>query len=76
MQLKEQRQIEEEQRKQRQREYKLEYSRALYLARRQAGVCVGCHRRDAMPGKAYCPACRIRNAVYQTTRDKHREVRQ
>ena len=50
------------------REEKREYSRALYLARKAAGVCVGCHRRDALPGRAYCPACQIRNAVYQSAR--------
>lgn len=54
------------------REEKREYNRALYLARKAAGVCVGCHQRDAIPGRAYCPACQVKNAVYQATRRRPR----
>ena len=69
----------EEQRKQRKlcgmtSEEKKRYSREAYRLKRQAGVCVGCGVRDATPGQAYCPACRIKNAVYQAARYKARRA--
>ena len=69
----------EEQRKQRKlcgmtSEEKKRYSREAYMLKRQAGVCVGCGVRDATPGQAYCPACRIKNAVYQAARYKARRA--
>lgn len=45
-----------------------EYERATKEARKAAGVCVQCGKRDAAPFRVKCDVCRIRDSVLGSVR--------
>ena len=52
--------------REKQREYKRIYGKALYHKRKQQGICVDCGKRDAV-NNVRCPICRYLNNIRRRT---------